>query len=178
MRGKAPSCLSAVARPCKPCEGDDTVRNRAKHHSRIDPTLPCPDIADVAGSLLVWLVTRKVSTLIECRYSTAEQRIQQIGRDIELGSVVRCCIVLACSDHRYVVLAHRVPGRQLQSTLPGGRPGRRCSTSKLISFHSAVIAFTATTAITGEEQYRGGVSSTTALLGRLIFVLARPSIDK
>lgn len=59
---------------------------QVRYHSQIQPTLACPNIADVASLFLVWRICHEVT-------------IQQIGRDVELVIAVPLsagCSAIAC----------------------------------------------------------------------------------
>ena len=65
---------------------DDPSGMQVQYHSQIQPTLSCPNIADVASLFLVWRICHEVT-------------IQQIGRDVELVIAVPLsagCSAIAC----------------------------------------------------------------------------------
>ena len=65
-----------------------------QYYSEIQPSFARPNISDVTGPFLVWVIRREVT-------------IQQVWRNVEFMIAVRCRLVFARSNHGYAVLTHQ-----------------------------------------------------------------------
>lgn len=67
---------------------------QVQDHSQIQPALTGPDVADVTGPFLVWLIRCEVT-------------IQQVRRNVELVIAVDRDLMLTRTHHRDAVLTHQ-----------------------------------------------------------------------
>ncbi len=103
--------------PIADCPPDDAPGMQVEDHCEVQPALTRPDIGYITIPLQIWLVRHEVT-------------VQQVWGDIELATTVDRHLMFACSNYRYAVLAHPLPGRRMRRILPRGggpRDDAQCS---------------------------------------------------